>query len=503
MFSYLKNVGLGVVLNFKCTNSLCTAVTEIHSDPEISALNELALLTLSTGSGFSQECEKFAARYMSKYVFASCEKTTEKVLDSTIETNLVKSIQEEKKLADERNDIDKDGFFCVTAVVDGGWCKRSYGHGYNASSGVAFIIGLATQKIIFIDIRNKVCLTCHAIETGRISSKTHVCHKNWDAYSTSMESNIIVEGMKYLESIHNIRCTRVVGDGDSNIIKRIKDEIGYGNRVLKVECANHAVRRYSRALEKLQRDTRRFSGKSGVRVRNILKQNIGKLAQGARALIKKHAILFQSEPSQTAIQELVSNFRNFPRLVFQQSSKSNPTNKMPEESSELLSLMESSGMLRAIDEEINRVLVSCSNTLIYNVTNNPAENYMNQFCKTSGGKRIDFAKAGSIGRRAKIAALAYQQPAQQWHKEVNKFVTGRSPTNPLRKFLSRRNNEHLKRIKRRQIFSKEKERRKQRKYSHVPKGGDKNYGDFPEKPDITEEMYQIPVANPGFGSGRG
>ncbi|GBN01916.1 hypothetical protein AVEN_211855-1 [Araneus ventricosus] len=116
---------------------------------------------------------------------------------------------------------------------------------------------------------------------------------------------------------------------------------------------------------------------------------------------------------------------------------------------------------------------------------------MNQFCKTSGGKRIDFAKAGSIGRRAKIAALAYQQPAQQWHKEVNKFVTGRSPTTPLRKFLSRRNNEHLKRIKRRQIFSKEKERRKQKKYSHVPKGGDKNYGDFPEKPDITEEMYQI------------
>ncbi|GBO24681.1 hypothetical protein AVEN_149729-1 [Araneus ventricosus] len=141
---------------------------------------------------------------MSKYVFASCEKTTEKVLDSTIETNLVKSIQEEKKLADERNDIDKDGFFCVTAVVDGGWCKRSYGHGYNASSGVAFIIGLATQKIIFIDIRNKVCLTCHAIETGRISSKTHVCHKNWDASSTSMESNIIVEGMKYLESILTI-----------------------------------------------------------------------------------------------------------------------------------------------------------------------------------------------------------------------------------------------------------------------------------------------------------
>ncbi|GBN03601.1 hypothetical protein AVEN_201860-1 [Araneus ventricosus] len=153
---------------------------------------------------------------------------------------------------------------------------------------------------------------------------------------------------------------------------------------------------------------------------------------------------------------------------------------MLEESSELLSLMESSGMLRVIDEEINRALVSCSNTLIYNVTNNPAENNRNQFCKTFGGKRIDFAKAGTC-----------QQPAQQWHKQVNEVVTGKSPTTPLRKYLKCRNNAHLKRIKRRQFFSKEKERRKQRKYSHIPKGGDKNYGDFPKKPGITEEMYQI------------
>ncbi|GFX86541.1 hypothetical protein TNCV_3728101 [Trichonephila clavipes] len=45
---------------------------------------------------------------------------------------------------------------------------------------------------------------------------------------------------------------------------------------------------------------------------------------------------------------------------------------------------------------------------------------MSQFCKTSGGKRVDHSKAGSIERRAKIAALAFQSPAQQWITNVNK-----------------------------------------------------------------------------------
>ncbi|GFY78077.1 hypothetical protein TNIN_218461 [Trichonephila inaurata madagascariensis] len=48
---------------------------------------------------------------------------------------------------------------------------------------------------------------------------------------------------------------------------------------------------------------------------------------------------------------------------------------------------------------------------------------MSQFCKTSGGKRVDHSKAGSIERRAKIAALAFQSPAQQWITNVNKFIT--------------------------------------------------------------------------------
>ncbi|GFY50062.1 uncharacterized protein TNIN_456451 [Trichonephila inaurata madagascariensis] len=115
--------------------------------------------------------------YMSKHVFASCERTIGTILDACFESNLAECINEEKCLS--RQDIDTDGYYCLSAIVDGGWCKRSYGHGYNASSGVAVIIGMATQKIIFIGIRNKVCLICRAVETGRIPDKNHICYKNW------------------------------------------------------------------------------------------------------------------------------------------------------------------------------------------------------------------------------------------------------------------------------------------------------------------------------------
>ncbi|GFU15534.1 uncharacterized protein TNCV_2772761 [Trichonephila clavipes] len=61
------------------------------------------------------------------------------------------------------------------------------------------------------------------------------------------------------ETVHHIRCTRLVGDDDSNTIAKCRERISYGGRILKVECANHAVRRYDRAIQKLQGNTTRFS----------------------------------------------------------------------------------------------------------------------------------------------------------------------------------------------------------------------------------------------------
>ncbi|GFX86542.1 uncharacterized protein TNCV_3728111 [Trichonephila clavipes] len=92
IFSHIQYSGLGATLLFKCSNFLCSKISRLHSDQEVECLNQLTVLgALSTGSGFSQEREKFSVMnmtYMGKHVFASCERTTGTILDACVESNL-------------------------------------------------------------------------------------------------------------------------------------------------------------------------------------------------------------------------------------------------------------------------------------------------------------------------------------------------------------------------------------------------------------------------------
>lgn len=67
---------------------------------------------------------------------------------------------------------------------------------------------------------------------------------------------------------------RLVGNGDSNTIKKVLEKTAFGKRVLKVECAKHAVRRYASALDKLQKDTARFARPIGLMSRKFLKSGM-------------------------------------------------------------------------------------------------------------------------------------------------------------------------------------------------------------------------------------
>lgn len=60
---------------------------------------------------------------------------------------------EELRLAKENNQY-VNGKPYIIVVVDGGWSKRSYGHGYNASSGIVrfFLINSNFYIVSFIII---------------------------------------------------------------------------------------------------------------------------------------------------------------------------------------------------------------------------------------------------------------------------------------------------------------------------------------------------------------
>ena len=93
-------------------------------------------------------------------------------------------------------------------------------HLYNALSGVGIIVGKHTGKLLYIGVRNKYCA---AIKTQKKTN--HVCFKNWEETSASMESDIIVEGFKLAEQQHGVRYTKFIGDGDSSALARLQQDI--------------------------------------------------------------------------------------------------------------------------------------------------------------------------------------------------------------------------------------------------------------------------------------
>ena len=126
-----------------CNNNLCGKTVDISTEKEGGHLNSLTVLgALGTGSGFVQEQEKFATMnmaYMSQPTFSKYERLLTPILSEATNEKLREAIREEITLAFERGDVDANGLPCITVIEDGGWCKGTYGHGYNAASGIVSI----------------------------------------------------------------------------------------------------------------------------------------------------------------------------------------------------------------------------------------------------------------------------------------------------------------------------------------------------------------------------
>ena len=137
---------------------------------------------------------------MTKSTFIQSERSTGKWWRKELEQLMLEAGREEKQLAEERGDY-HDGVPAITVIVDGGWSKRSHKHRYNAKSGVAIIIGKETRKLLHIGVCNKYCAAC----TQGIPKEKHACYKNWDASSSQMETDIIVQGFCESERVHGVR----------------------------------------------------------------------------------------------------------------------------------------------------------------------------------------------------------------------------------------------------------------------------------------------------------
>ena len=113
----------------------------------------------------------------------------------------------------------------ISVICDGGWSKRSHKHSYNAKGGVAIIIGKETGKLLFVGIRNKVCIVCSRAKNKNVPADHHKCYKNWEGSSQAMEADIIVEGFNQAEEMHGVRYMGLIGDGDSSVYANIQEKV--------------------------------------------------------------------------------------------------------------------------------------------------------------------------------------------------------------------------------------------------------------------------------------
>jgi len=216
---------------------------------------------MATGGGFNKLEESMSVLgvpVMSRRVFVN----TERIIGNWWWTLLEESIQAagraERELAIQENRY-HDGVPAITVIVDAGWSKRTHKHSYNALCGVGVIFGLRTKRLLYIGVRNKFCAAC----VYPSSTSNHTCFKNWNGSSSSMETDIILNGFLLAEQQHGVRYIKFVGDGDSSVYPTLVAGVpGWGYAIEKQECANHALICFRGHLEQLVKDKPQYKGKN-------------------------------------------------------------------------------------------------------------------------------------------------------------------------------------------------------------------------------------------------
>ena len=203
---------------------------------------------------------------MTKKSFIATEKAIGHEWWDALEENMKEAAEEEKRNAIEQDSL-HEGVPAISVIVNGGWSKRSHKHSYNAKSGAGIIIGAHTGKRLHIGVRNKYCSVCaHSLKHNTEPQK-HDCYKNWDGPSSSMETDILVQGFKEAETKDGLRYTTFTGDADSSVHANLVTQVpGWGHVIRKVECANHAVKCYRGALERLVMEKPHYKGRGKLTV---------------------------------------------------------------------------------------------------------------------------------------------------------------------------------------------------------------------------------------------
>jgi hypothetical protein len=363
---------------------------------------------MGTGGGYASLSEILSVigvKIMSPGMFMRIERRLGTAWMNALTDILIENGHESLQLAIRQDRYMNDSYW-TKVVCDGGWNKRSKGHDYTAKGCVAVIIDAYTHKLLYVGIKNKYCYICYSSEKAKKSPKNHLCFMNYKGPSKSMETEILVEGFRASEDMHNLQYLRYIGDGDSSVYFKLKQSVSYGSLIQKEECANHVTKNYTSYLHNLAK------GNRGLHAKFLTTDVIQKLTKNLRGSIKKN-----SEDNGTA-GNLKQLLRRGPDHVFGNHTHCDAgcakRTQLPEGS-----LVEERWNIfpkKVIEDVRAGVENVCrkADLLKNDSTTNLAENYMSVAAKFIGGKQISRSKRWSYHARIHGASLSYSL-GPKWH----------------------------------------------------------------------------------------
>jgi hypothetical protein len=471
-----KKIGFNSAFTLKC--KFCGNINILYSDnPNTTHTN----VTTAAASGASYSCLDELSTALdippiSKKTFFRHQNKVYEAFYSIAFEQLEIAGKEEARLAIEAGMVNEQGIPIITVLADGAWSKRSYKTNYNALSGVACIIGYRTKKILFIGVKNKYCCICDRDQRLGSEKTEHVCFKNWSSTSTSMESNIIVEGFKKSLDMHKLTYGKIIGDGDSSVIRRIREAAPYGPQfiVQKIECKNHILRNFMNKVKELGK-----TPKLDKKLRNFLASNHLRF----RTAVTK-AIEFRSNqdvPKNNKISLLRKDITNGHKHIFGEHSdcdlyfcsgaKENETNNYD--------LLKSSPIYETFLSLTSKLGLN-AHSLIENVDTNIVETFNAIVAKFVSGKRINYSQRSSYTARSIGAAASFNLKGYL-HVQLQKQISSDGPSTFVQN--------HCKR-KFKKLTSCSKKKKVRRNTTQVE---DADYGEeanVPFIPDISTSEYE-------------
>lgn len=169
----------------------------------------------------------------------------------------------------------------------------------------------------------------------------------------------------------------MIGDGDSNVYIKVRENVPYGRSVVKKECANHVVKCYTKSLYKVQSEIKH-------RKKLLTNKTILSLKYMAKRTIANNCKMGFDV-------DTLRDLKNGPKHIFgnHQMCKSYYCTINKNQCSSLSTEMQK--VLERV-ENVLKPLVRKAPQLLTNGTSNLADNFMSLVAKITGGKQMSWKK---------------------------------------------------------------------------------------------------------------